>query len=575
MCSIANTALALTLGMTACLPDLKDDTAPSETEPIVDTAPPDLDGDGYSVGDGDCDDNDDTVNPGAEDTVGDGKDQNCDGLDGVDADADGYASTDSDGDDCDDTDATINPDGFDWNDGDDNDCDGTADSISTSLADGRWAGDMKGALVGASIAGVGDTNGDGKDDILLSAVEDPDASGEGAAYLLLGPADGEHGVAAANARLLGAASASNAWPAVAGAGDRNSDGYHDLLVGASGNSGGAEASGAVYLVRGPVAGDLYLTGANATLHGVTNNDNVGRSVDGAGDVDGDGVDDIIVGAPGWGTSMSGRGAAFVVTQELSGTASIESAAVRLYGESSGDTAGWSVAGVGDTNGDGLADMLVGAPYQSTGVTHNGAAYLLLGPASTDGSLASQAIELRGPNEEAQAGYSVDGAGDFDGDGHDDLLIGARWDASGGVASGTAFVVLGPVSASGALTDADLKALGSNEDDYAGHAVSGAGDLNGDGKGDMLVGAYGHDVSGANSGAVYLVLGGASGTFQLNDADAIVAGEQAGQQAGVSVAGVGDLNEDGAADFALGAWYYQGDNISNGAGFVFHGPGAGP
>ncbi len=576
-----NTSLSMLLtlfGLSGCLPDLKDDTAPMETGPDTDdTQPPasDQDGDGFTVEDGDCNDGDASIHPDAPDSVGDFVDQNCDGIDGVDQDGDGFASIDSDGDDCDDTDAAVNPDGFDWNDGKDNDCYGMTDSISTGQADGRWVGTMSGALVGAAIAGAGDVDGDGKGDVLVSAVEDPDSDGDGAAYLLLGPASFEQEVQAADARLLGAAVVSNAWPAVSAAGDLDRDGYGDILVGASGVDQGATNSGAVYMVRGPVAGDLYLSGANATLNGLTGSDSVGRAVAGGKDVDGDELADFVVGAPGWGVGETGRGAVFLVTTNVSGESSIETDHVRVNGESSNDSAGWSLALVDDTNGDGFADILVGAPYESTLAQHNGAAYVLMGPSSDSGNLGDLAVKLSGPSENSNAGYAVDGAGDFNGDGNGDVIVGARWDDTGGTASGTAFVVFGPFTANATLNDADLKLLGEHQDDYAGHSVAGAGDLNGDGKDDVLVGAYGHDFSGQQDGAVYVVLGGNAGSFSLSAAEAVVMGEQVGQQAGVSVAGLGDVDGDGNDDFGLGAWYYQGASLQNGVGYVFHGPGTGP
>ena len=574
-------ALFLGLGLTACLPDLQEDTSGKppldDTQPDThDTQPPpgDQDRDGWAVGEGDCDDGDASIYPGAPDVVGDGVDQSCDGIDGIDNDGDGFASEASGGDDCNDDDGGINPTGFDWNDDADNDCDGTIDTISTALADGRWVGQMSAAGVGASIASAGDVNNDGLDDLLVGAVGDPDAGGRGAAYLLLGPADQQQDVLAADARLLGAANVDGGWPAVSGAGDSNHDGYADMLVGAAGTGSGANDAGEVYLVRGPLSGDLYFVGAHATLSGLTANDMVGASVAQAGDVDGDASADFLVGSPGWGTSFAGRGAAYLITEPPSGESSIETAGVRLYGESINDTAGWAVSSAGDTNGDGLNDLIIGAPYESSLRSQNGAAYVVMGPCTASGNLGTLGTKLQGPSDDSQAGYAVASAGDFNGDGLGDVIIGARSDDTGGSASGTAFVVFGPFIEGYSLDNADLRATGEDRQDFAGTSVAGAGDIDGDGKDDVLVGAPGHDFSGESDGAVYLLLGNQTGTMGLNTAQASFMGEQVGQQAGSSVTGAGDLNGDGATDLAFGAWYYQGDGVTNGTAYVFHGPGDG-
>jgi hypothetical protein len=150
---------------------------------------------------------------------------------------------------------------------------------------------------------------------------------------------------------------------------------------------------------------------------------------------------------------------------------------------------------------------VGAPYNDAGGARAGAAYLVLGSA-TPGDLALSAANATFSGEAAydDAGDSVSGAGDVDGDGFDDLLVGARYNDANGIDAGAAYLVLGSATPGDlTLSAADAKYSGEAAYDYAGYSVSGAGDVDGDGLDDLVVGAYGDDAGGASAGAAYLVL----------------------------------------------------------------------
>ena len=245
----------------------------------------------------------------------------------------------------------------------------------------------------------------------------------------------------------------------------------------------------------------------------------------------------------------------------------------VHGAVAGDEAGFSVARVGDVNKDGYDDFVVGAPGSDVHGTDSGAAYVLFGgaeglPSDFDLSALSGAngFRISGIAAGDAAGYSVQSAGDVNGDGYDDIIVGAPFADAHGVDSGAAYVIFG--KAGGFAADMELGALnGTNgfklsgiaAGDHAGGAVSGAGDFNGDGYADLLIGADGSDVNGADSGQAYVVLGH-GGKFNANlDLStingvngSIFNGDQAGAHAGWSVAAALDYNGDEVPDLLIGA-----------------------
>ncbi|MDP2310138.1 MAG: integrin alpha, partial [Pseudomonadota bacterium] len=162
-----------------------------------------------------------------------------------------------------------------------------------------------------------------------------------------------------------------------------------------------------------------------------------------------------------------------------------------------DYAGSSVSGAGDVNGDGYDDMFVGAPYNADGGTYAGAAFLLLGSAAPASASLSTATQYTGEAVDDSAGSSVSSAGDVDGDGYDDMLVGRP--------TGAAYLVLGSAAPASASLTTATQYTGEAAGDGAGSCVSGAGDVNGDGYDDMLVGAYGNDDAASDGGAAYLLL----------------------------------------------------------------------
>ena len=342
-------------------------------------------------------------------------------------------------------------------------------------------------------------------------------------------------------KLTGEESNDRAGISVSTAGDVNNDGYDDILVGAENNRPDISVLrvGAAYVVLGSSSGisDMSLASADAKLTGVDDADNAGTSVSTAGDTNGDGYDDILIGAPGV--------AAYLVLGSSTGISdmSLASADAILTG-------GYYtlVSDAGDVNNDGYDDILI----ETDGV------YLVLGSSTgiSDMSLRGADATLAGEHADDEAGSSFSAAGDANGDGYDDVLVGAPYEKTGGLDAGAAYLALS--SSSGisdmSLSGADAKLIGEAAGDYAGDSVASAGDVNNDGYADILVGAWAADTGGSAAGATYLVLGSSTGIsdMSLSGADAKLTGEAADDIAGASVSTAGDMNGDGYADILVGA-----------------------
>lgn len=257
-----------------------------------------------------------------------------------------------------------------------------AGDLSVASVDVLMTGDKSGDRAGSALAAPGDMDGDGVSDLAIGVPEANESTGtdSGKVWMVWGPVDtsGALSTDIADYTVKGTAADDLAGTALASAGDVNDDGYADLWVGAPGATAGSTA-GAAYLVLGDLllAGSLTLSAAEATLNGVVAGDLAGSAIAGL-DVNADGHPDVVVGAPGADDgSDTEAGAAYVVYGPVAGTRALSAADLILYGEVKSDAAGTALANVSDTDGDGVDDLLIGAPgYDlSAAKTDVGAAYL--------------------------------------------------------------------------------------------------------------------------------------------------------------------------------------------------------
>ena len=527
---------------------------------------------GYAPNSTDCNDADSGVNPDAKESYYDGVDENCDGLSDYDADVDGYDRSGYGGTDCDDTNALVNPGEVEvCGDGRDNDCDNIADPCEVTA---ELMGDNDDDAVGTSCASAGDWDKDGVGDIIVGGeTYDGDGTARGGAWIALGPIDGESSVGNARIAVTGEADQDLAAGAMALVGDMDNDNYPTIAIGAVGQDAGGTEAGAVYLIEGPGLSDLELAD-EITLIGEIAGDYAGVSVAGAGDVNADGRMDLIIGANGQDAGGSASGAAYLLFGPISVDTDLSYADTRMAGAAAGNKAGTAVGGGSDLNSDGYDDMIVGAPYATSNGKYTGAAYIVLGPVDDNSfSLADGDAKLVGEDAGDLAGYAVALVGDTDNDGYEDIVVGAPGSDKGSSQAGAFFIVSGQ-AASGTISlgSAQARVYGNSENDWLGSATANGGDLDDDGYGDVLVSARFADGTYSNIGAGYAILGPISGSLTVSDCDIAVVGTQANDYAGDSIAGAGDVTQDGIDDFLVGVPGSD-DNADNG-GAVFLVPGGG-
>jgi len=340
---------------------------------------------------------------------------------------------------------------------------------------------------------------------------------------------------------------------IANVGDIDGDGFGDLAVGAHYFIVGTDTgAGAVFLYAGgfPPGSPPF-----ARLDGLSKNEHFGESIAGGRDIDGDGIPDLAVGAP---LRNVGAFSAAGAVDVFRGGPGVPARWTTVEGEAANDWFGQSVA-MADLDGDGRAELIVGAPYNDRHGSAAGAVFIYHGSGQAPLTL-WKVLVGEAPND--QFGWSVTCPGDVDGDGYGDVVVGARLHGViGKVAAGRAYLFRGGPAMD---TIADGSWTGEAANDWFGQAVASPGDVDGGGRPDILVGAPYNDRNGSAAGAAYLFRG------ELPPGSppaAIYVGESANAQFGWALTGGGDVNGDGFPDVLVGA-HFQAVGSLGGAGRVY-------
>ena len=481
---------------------------------------------------------------------------------------------------------------------------------SLAVADHLLIGERAGDGAGGYLAPAGDVDGDGRADFVVGSYWNDEAGIDaGKAYLMFGSSLGasrEIDLADADWHLVGEHGAGDLpceeidderpcegdWTAhsVNTAGDVDGDGLDDMLICGYGSDEAGRDAGKVFLVPGhqlgPEGGRLPLGDAPTHFLGERPMDMLGHSVTSAGDIDGDGLADIVLGAYG---HDDYTGMAYVVlgtSLDDEQRMGMDEADYFLEGERPGDEAGYFTAPAGDVDGDGLDDILTvallnkdaGNVESPTGQVGSGKLYVVTAEELPErgGTLALGDVSRAWLPEAGGdlLGYGTHGMGDVDRDGLADLVVGAFGNDEAGRNAGKVYVATAADMGHGTtrvLDEASYGFVGEREEHWAGFSASLAGDVDLDGVNDLIVGSFRYGVPSERRidlGKAYLVRIGlldGPGTHDLGDAHASWVGEADGDAAGYRVSGAGDLNGDGMPDLLVSGW--QG-NMPSGKGKVW-------
>ncbi|MFO1173528.1 MAG: FG-GAP-like repeat-containing protein [Hyphomicrobiaceae bacterium] len=485
--------------------------------------------------------------------------------------------------------------------------------LSLSSLDGTNGFKIPGEGVGDSMGyavASGDVNGDGRVDLIVSATNaDVTGSNAGAAYVIfndglpfpslidLSALNGTNGFQVngqANVDLFGDCVA---------VGDINNDGYDDIVIGADNADAGLVNNGAAYVIFGKAT--AFSSTVNLSDLNGTNGFRIGGEAAGdflasdvaVADLNSDGFADIVAGGRGVDVNGSFSGATYVVFGKANGfTATFDlgtldgSNGFQINGEALNDGAGTTIANTGDINGDGIDDLFIGAPFATSVLGANtGIGYVVFGHTGAQADLELSALDgtngfkLNAEFSGSEFSYAADAAGDINGDGFGDLIVSAYYADSNGTRAGATYVVFGKGSAFSASFDISsldgstgFQINGAGANDNLGISVAGVGDVNGDGFDDIIASASG--VTNASLDAAYVVFGKASGFGATLDLSALdgnagyrIDVEAVGDDTGFAgKARAGDVNGDGIDDILMGVINAKVSNLATGASYVVFG-----
>lgn len=408
---------------------------------------------------------------------------------------------------------------------------------------------------GKEVSTAGDANGDGYSDILIGMPGyNNGIANQGAVFLYPG---GPNGLGEnPNWEAESGQANSNYGYSVSSAGDVNSDGYSDIVIGAPHFNG----KGAVFVYNGDSGGPSTI--ANNSILFSQNGTQFGYSVSSAGDVNGDNYGDIVVGAPFYTNGETNEGATFVYYGSSSGPSStsdwsFETDKLNAFG-------GYKVASAGDVNRDGYSDLLIGVFNYENGESGEGAAFAFHG--SQTGLSLTPDWSAEGNQIDANFGISIALAGDVNGDGFSDAVIGSSYYDNDQVNEGTVFVYHG--SSSGLSLTPNWMTEGNQDNALFGNSVSSVGDINGDGFSDVLIGAKEYDNGENDEGRIFLYLGSPTGlpiiTNWTDERD------QIDSEFGTNISSAGDVNGDGYSDFIVSSPIWSTIQDNAGKVFIYHG-----
>ena len=395
-----------------------------------------------------------------------------------------------------------------------------------------FTGAAAGDQFGARLDNAGDVDFDGYDDIIVGAFgNDGGGSDAGRAYVYSGRTGDIIWT------FTGAAAGDYFGLDVAGAGDVNNDGYSDLIIGAYKNDAGGTDAGRAYVYSGQTGGLIY------TFTGQAAYDRFGVAVCGAGDVNNDGYDDVIIGADMNDAGGSDAGRVYIFS-------GLDGSLLHTFTGTTGDRLGYGVGYAGDSDKDGYADVIAGAYLNDAGGTDAGRAYVY------SGQTGSVLYTFTGEGASSGLGNIVACAGDVNGDTYDDVLVGSSGNDQAGTDAGKAYVFSGM---DGSLI---YSFTGDVANSGFGYGLAGNGDIDGDGYADFLVGACLHDGSAPNAGRVY-VYSGQTGTPLYT-----FSGTATGDLFGLDVAFVGDIDVDGYDDICASAYLNDAGGTDAGRVYVY-------